>query len=185
MYHILANYLSLGKRNPVKPSSLRTRYLTNFVESHEQWCKDVTLTYRARKCKDWKTFKEELFYEPFALTLPGIFIWAHYYHRHVAFIYNYGYWTTHFKHDLSKCHVFLLYRGNNVFDDTRMISSVEYTMRYKEITRTCRKIERYMNRRKQELWKEAEEHMTSTSSSNSNEDQEAEKKSNQGNRMWI
>ena len=133
----------------MKPSSLRARYLPNFVESHEEWCKDVTSTYRARKHKNWKTFKEELFYEPFALTLPGIFIWAHYYHKHVAFIYNYRYWTTHFKHDLSKCHVFLLYRGNNVFDDTRLISSAEYKMRYTEIKRTCRKIERLMNRRKE------------------------------------
>ena len=72
----------------MKPSSLK-KYLPNFVENHEQWCKDVTSTYRARKCKDWETFKEELFYEPFALTLPGIFIWARWYHRHVAFVYNY------------------------------------------------------------------------------------------------
>ena len=179
MYHILANYLSLGKWNPVKPSSLRLKYLPNFVQTHEEWCKDVTSTYRARKKKDWKTLKEELFYEPFALTLPGIVIWARCYHRHVAFIYNYGYWTTHYKHDLSQCHVFLLYHGNNVFDDTRMISSTEYKMRNKEITRTCRKIDRFMNRRRLQLRKEreAEEQMTTSSSSsaNNNEDQEADR----------
>ena len=135
--------------------------------------------YQARKKKDWKTLKEELFYEPFALTLPGIVIWAHCYHRHVAFIYNYGYWTTHYKHDLSQCHVFLLYRGNNVFDDTRMISSTEYKMRNKEITQTCRKIDRVMNRCRLQLRKEreAEEQMTTSSSSsaNNNEDQEADR----------
>ena len=131
------------------------------------------------KKKDWKTLKEELFYEPFALTLPGIVIWARCYHRHVAFIYNYGYWTTHYKHDLSQCHVFLLYRGNNIFDDTRMISSTEYKMRNKEITRTCRKIDRFMNRRRLQLRKEreAEEEMTTSlsSSANNNEDQEADR----------
>ena len=37
-----------------------------------------------------------------------------------------------------------------------------------------------MNRRKQQLQKEAEEHMTSTSSGNSNKDQEAEKKAIRG-----
>ena len=163
----------------MKPSSLKLKYLPNFVQTHEEWCKAVTSTYRARKRKDWKTFKEELFYEPFALTLPGIVIWARCYHRHVAFIYNYGYWTTHYKHDLSQCHVFLLYRGNNVFDDTRMISSTEYKMRNKEITLTCRKIDRFMNRRRLQLRKEreAEEQMTTSSSSsaNNNEDQEADR----------
>ena len=162
----------------MKPSSLRLKYLPNFVQTHEEWCKDVTSTYRARKKKDWKTLKEELFYEPFALTLPGIVIWARCYHRHVAFIYNYGYWTTHYKHDLSQCHVFLLYHGNNVFDDTRMISSTEYKMRNKEITRTCRKIDRFMNRHRLQLRKEreAEEQMTTSSSSaNNNEDQEADR----------
>ena len=56
-----------------------------------------------------------------------------------------------------------------------MISSVQYKMRNKEITRTCRKIERYMNRHRLELRKEAAEQMTSSSSANTNEDQEAEK----------
>ena len=74
--------------------------------------------------------------------------------------------------------MFLLYRGNNVFDDTRMISFAEYKMRNKQITRTCRKIERVMNRHRLQLRKEAEgaaDLQSCCSSSNSNKDQEEEK----------
>ena len=60
-YHILANYLSLGKWNPVKPSSLRLKYLPNFVQTHEEWCKDVTSTYQARKKRTGKLLKKNCF----------------------------------------------------------------------------------------------------------------------------
>ena len=166
-YHILARYLSFGKRNPVKPSSIRLKHLPKFLERNEDWCRSVTSTFRARKKKSWEQFKEELFYEPFALTLPGIVIWARCYHLHVAVFFNYGYWTTHHKHDLKQCHVFLLFRGNNVYDDTRMITSPEYKERQKEISRTARKIDRYLNRRREQLRKQAEEE--SSSSNNTNE----------------
>ena len=87
----------------------------------------------------------------FALTLPGIFIWATCYHLHVAIFFNYGYWTSHYRHDLTQCNLFLLFRGNNIYDDTRMISSSEYNERYREITRTSRKITRYLSKRKEQL----------------------------------
>ena len=111
----------------------------------------MTSTYRARKKKTWECFKEELFYEPFALILPGIFIWARCYHLHIAIFFNYGYWTSHYRHDLAKCNVFLLFRGNNVYDDTCMITSSEYNDRYREITRTSRKITRYLTKHKEQL----------------------------------
>ena len=136
-----------------------------FLERNEDWCRSVTATYRARKRETGECFKEELFYEPFALTLPGIFIWARCYHLHVAIFFNYGYWTSHYKHNLGKCNIFLLFRGNNVYDDTRMISAPEYKERYKEITCTARKITRYLAKHKEWLCKEVEE-KTSSSSAN-------------------
>ena len=141
----------MGKRNAVKPSSIRLKYLPAFLERNEDWCRSVTSTYRARKRKTWERFKEELFHEPFALTLPGIFIWARCYHLHVAIFFNYGYWTSHYKHDLGKCNIFLLFRGNNVYDDPCMVTSSEYNERYREITRTSRKITRYLTKCKEQL----------------------------------
>ena len=133
------------------------------------WCRSVTSTYRARKKKTWEHFKEELFYKPFALTLPGIFIWARCYHLHVAIFFNYGYWTSHYRHNLTKCNVFLLFRGNNIYDDTRMITSTEYNERYREITRTSRKITRYLTKRKEQLQKEVEQESSSSSANTTND----------------
>ena len=136
------------------------------MEWKEDWCRSVTSTFRARKKKAWETFKQELFYEPFALTLPSIVIWARCYHLHIALFFNYGYWTTHYKHDLKQYHVFLLFCGNNIYDDTRMITSPEYKERYREISRTSRKIERYLNRRREQLRKKVEEETSSSNNTN-------------------
>ena len=159
----------MGKRNTVKPSSIRLKYLQAFLERNEDWCRLVTSTYRARKRKTWERFKEELFYKPFALTLPGIFIWARCYHLHVAIFFNYGYWTSHYRHDLTQSNLFLLFRGNNVYDDTRMITSSEYNERYREITRTSRKITRYLSKRKEQLRKEVEQGSSSSSANTTND----------------
>ena len=37
----------------------------------------------------------------------------------------------------------MIYRGNNIFEDTRMMGSQEYASQYKSLARTARKIERY------------------------------------------
>ena len=132
------------------------------MERNEDWCRSVTSTYRTRKRKTWERLKEELFYESFALTLPGIFIWARCYHLHVAIFFNYGYWTSHYQHDLSKCNVFLLFRGNNIYDDTHLITSCEYNDRYTEISRTGRKITRYLAKRREQLRKEVEQESSSS-----------------------
>ena len=96
--------------------------------------------------KTWEQFKHELFYAPFTLNIVGIMIWARAYHVHVRVFFGYNYWTTHCDHDLNKVHVFLLYRGNNWYDDTCCVGGMEYRERYKEFTRNARRIERHFKK---------------------------------------
>ena len=166
--HILAKYNSIGKRNPVKPSSLRARHLPAFLEKNEEWCRQVTATYRARKKQSWEDFKLSWLADEFAIDITGIFIWARCYHLHVAVFTNFSYWTTHEPHQIEKCHVVLLYRGNNVFDDTRRMTAPEHRERYKELTRNSRRIERHLTKRKAELRLRVQE--TSESDSESDVD---------------
>ena len=64
----------------------------------------------------------------------------------------------------------LLYRGNNIYDDTRMVTSPEYKQRYTEITHTSRKITRYLAKCKEQLRKEVEQEESSSSSANTSND---------------
>ena len=71
----------------------------------------------------------------------------------------------------------LLYRGNNVYDDTHMVTSPEYKERYTEVTRTSRKITRYLAKHKEQLRKEVEQEESSSSSANTSNDTDSKAQS--------
>ena len=50
-----------------------------------------------------------------------------------------------------------------------MISSSEYNERYREITRTSRKITRYLSKQKEQLQKEVEQESSSSSANTKND----------------
>ena len=56
---------------------------------------------------------------------------------------------THIDHDLNKVHIFLLYRGNNRFDEMRRIGGMEYRSMYKELTKSSWKIDWYFQQKKE------------------------------------
>ena len=124
----MARLLSIGKKNPCKPTAIRDKYLPHFVEQNEKWCKATATSYLAKKNKTWDRHKDEwLFREaPYAIDLLGLVIWVRCYHLKVAVFYEYSMWTTQRVQDIDKCNLFLLYRGNKIFDDTRLIRTAEY-----------------------------------------------------------
>ena len=143
MLHILTRYISKECKANVNLKNMQKIHLAKFLEKHEEWCETVAYNYFQVKWKMWKQFKAEWLHESFTLNMVGIFIWARAYHRHVAVFFGYNYWTSHIDHDLHKVHIFLLYRGNNRFDDTHMIGGMEYRQHYNEFSKKARKIERY------------------------------------------
>ena len=54
-------------------------------------------------------------------------ILARAYKIHVAVFFNNNFWTTDSHPGLERCTVFLLYRGSLVFDDSRRMTSEEFT----------------------------------------------------------
>ena len=52
-----------------------------------------------------------------------------------------------------------------------MVTSSEYNERYREITRTSRKITRYLTKRKEQLRKEVEQESSSANTTNDNDSQ--------------
>ena len=133
--HILTRYISKERKANVNLENMRTIHLAKFLEKHEEWCETVAYNYLQVKQKTWKQFKAEWLHESFTLNMVGIFIWARAYHRHVAVFFGYNYWTSHIDHDLNKVHIFLLYRGNNRFDETCMIGGMEYHQHYNKFSR--------------------------------------------------
>ena len=117
----------------------------------------MAYNYLQVKKKSWQQFKEEWLHDAFALNMVGIFIWARAYHKHVTVFFGYNYWTSHIDHDLNKVNIFLLYRGNNRFDETCMIGGMEYQERYNEFAHKARKIDRYFAKERAEKEKKEKE----------------------------
>ena len=114
-----------------------------FSGEPEDWCKSIAKPVLEFQNKTWAKFKKEWLHPPYALDIIGLMIWARAYHLQICIVFNYNFWTTQATIDLSKVNIFLVYRGNNIFEDTRMMGSQEYASQYKSLTRTARKIERY------------------------------------------
>ena len=94
--------------------------------------------------------------------------------------FGYNYWTTHCDHDLQQVHVFILYRGNNCFDETQRIGAVEYRSRYNEFTCLSCKIERHLKKiRDKKEQKRLEKEMRGDSDSSSSEEEDSTSKSDE------
>ena len=72
----------------------------------------------------------------------AILIYARMCHEHVAVFVGERYWTTHVDDDFQKCKVFLAYRGELVFDDSRMMTGPEYGLVREDVMRFRRRLER-------------------------------------------
>ena len=173
MYHILTHYIELQKKAKIDPDNIRKVHLPKFVDTHDTWYKSISKNYLDYKELTWRQFKKELFHPSFALSIVGVTIWARAYHKHVCVFFGYNFLTTHINHDLNKVHIFLLYRGNNRFDETRQIGRMEYRSMYKELTKSSWKIDHYFQKKKEkkELLERSESSSDDESSSHPSDDE--------------
>ena len=108
--------------------------LEQFVEGHQDWCRK-NASYVAKK-KNWKYDKFIKQFMYLALDPVGISIWARCFRKHVAICVNSTFWTTNIDKDIDKCDIVLLYRGYNMFEDTRVMLHEEYAFYADAIART-------------------------------------------------
>ena len=100
-----------------------------WVETHMDWVKKVTSNLLEKKNRTFENFLSEWLHGSFPLDEAGILIIARAYKIHVAVFFNDHYWITHAGNDINKCKVFLVYRSNLVFVDSRRLMSKEYDER--------------------------------------------------------
>ena len=108
--------------------------LEQFVANHQDWCRKLA-SYVGKK-KNWKYEKFIKQFMYLALEPVGITIWARCYRKHVALCVNSTFWTTNLDKDIDKCDIVLVYRGYNMFEDTRVMLHEEYSFYSEAIART-------------------------------------------------
>ena len=69
-------------------------------------------------------------------------IMARFFHGHIAIFVNDKWWSTRRHGNLSKINLFLVYRGQKIFDNSRLMSTAEYDLVYDDVRRYKLKIER-------------------------------------------
>ena len=116
----------------------RETLLPEFCVSHRDWIEVVSKKFLKKSTPRGQPLYRYLRYLPihaFPLDLLGIMIMACMYHSHVAVFVNESYWTTHYKNDFRKCKVFLVYRGELIFDDSRLMTGPEYAVVRQEVNK--------------------------------------------------
>ena len=101
--------------------------MDDWVDRHLEWVKQVTEIFLQKKRISFKQFRLQWLHGSFPLNTPGIMILARAYKIHVAVFFNNNFWTTDSHHGLERCTVFLLYRGSLVFEDSRRMTSEEFS----------------------------------------------------------
>ena len=110
-----------------------------WVNKHLDWVKDVTRSYFKKKNIIFQRFREQWLHPQFPLSLPRILIMSRAYKLHTAVFFNDNFWTTCLETDWVKISVFLNYRGNLVFENSRQMTNPEA----KEHRQYFQKLEKY------------------------------------------
>ena len=101
--------------------------IDDWVDRHLEWVKQVTEIFLQKKRMSFEQFRLQWLHGSFPLNTPGILILARAYKIHVAVFFNNNFWMTDSHSGLDRCTVFLLYRGSLVFENSRRMTSEEFT----------------------------------------------------------
>ena len=100
--------------------------LPQFIETHGAWMEKISRFFLKYKKRKYKHYIQEWLFEAYPLDELGITIWARCYRKHVCIFVNSEFFTTHWNDDITKCGIHLVYRGDKVFEQTRLMTSAEY-----------------------------------------------------------
>ena len=109
----------------VNPEKARDK-MEDWVDNHLDWVQQVTKTFLSKKRMSFEQFRLQWLHSSFPLNSAGILILARAYKIHVAVFFNDHFWTTDSRTGLDRCSVFLLYRGNLVFENSRRLTTSEF-----------------------------------------------------------
>ena len=137
-YRLLCRYFRVDHKK------LKGEWLQGFKDTHWEWLEKVSASFlcKGKRHETLDSYLKYLPVEAFPLDLLAILIYARMCHEHVAVFVGEHYWTTHVDDDFHKCRVFLAYRGELVFDDSRMMTGPEYGLVRDDVMRFRRCLER-------------------------------------------
>ena len=69
-------------------------------------------------------------------------------HKHVAILLGESYWTTQAKTNFMKCKVFLAYPGQLIFDDSHLMTGIEYALVRSEVMQYRLQLEKHNQKMK-------------------------------------
>ena len=120
----------------------REEWLPRFEKTHREWIHKVTLTHFRKTGRSLDSFLKYWLVPAFPITEVGIMIMARFFHGHIAIFVNDKWWSTRRDGNLSKINLFLVYRGQKIFDNSRLMSTAEYDLVRDDVWRYKLKIER-------------------------------------------
>ena len=109
----------------VNPEKARDK-MDDWVDNHLDWVKQVAQSFLSSKRMSFEQFRLQWLHSSFPLNSAGILILARAYKIHVVVFFNDHFWTTDSRTGLDRCSVFLLYRGNLVFENSRRLTTAEF-----------------------------------------------------------
>ena len=109
----------------VNPEKARDK-MDDWVDNHLDWVKQVTQSFLSCKRMSFEQFRLQWLHSSFPLNSAGILILARAYKIHVVVFFNDHFWTTDSRTGLDRCSVFLLYRGNLVFENSCRLTTAEF-----------------------------------------------------------
>ena len=80
----------------------------------------------------------------------GIMLLARFFHGHKAIFVNEKWWSTRKDGNLSHVNIFLAYRGDKVFDNSRLMTTAEYDLVREDVQHYKLKIERQIKKMEEE-----------------------------------
>ena len=95
-------------------------------------------------CYEKRSWKYESFIKQFmylALEPVRITIWARCYRKHVGFFFNSHFWCTEKTNNLDRCDILLVYRGNRIFETTRIMTTSEIPLYNEALARAQARID--------------------------------------------
>ena len=103
--------------------------MPEWFDNHRDWIQQVTASFCQKQKMSFEDFEDVWLHGSFPLNTAGILVLARAYKIHVTVFFNDNYWTTDAAADINKSSVFLAYRGDLEFHETRRMTTHEYEER--------------------------------------------------------
>ena len=124
---------------------------------HRDWIYKVTLTHFRKTGRNLDSYLKFWLVPAFPINEVGIMLLACFFHGHVAIFVNEKWWSMHADGNLSHVNLFLVYRGQKIFDNSWLMTTEEYNLVCDDVRKYKLKIECQIKKQEEEEKKRQQE----------------------------